>query len=114
MRTAVSMASTLEPASLSKDKGKATGSSSLILKVPRSAISPVSPHPSLSGNDDDDDDDDDDNNKLVEPVKRRVKITPLNPIAPPSSSQLSAGSGKKGAKPLVEHESFDADKHQYW
>ena len=105
------MASTLEPASPSKDNSKASGSSSLILKVPPSAIPPVSPHPSLSGDDDDDDDDDD---KLVEQVKCRVKITPLNPIAPPSSSQLSAGSGKKGAKPLVEHESFDADKHQYW
>jgi len=105
------MASTLAPASPSKDKGKASGSSSITLKVPPPAIPPASPHPSLSG---DDDDDDDDGDKLVEPVKRRVKITPLNPIAPPSSSQLSAGSGKKGVKPLVEHESFDADKHQYW
>ena len=101
------MASTLAPVSPSKDKGKASGSSSITLKVPP----PASPHPSLSGDDGDDDDDDD---KLVEPVKRRVKITPLNPIAPPSSSQMSAGSGKKGVKPIVEHESFDANKHQYW
>jgi len=104
------MASTLAHASPSKDKGKASGSSSFTLKVPPPAIPPASPHPSLSGDDDDDDDDD----KLVEPVKHRVKITPLNPIAPPSLSQLSAGSGKKGVKPLVEHELFDADKHRHW
>jgi len=106
VRTAAFMASTAEPESLSKDKGKASGSSSLRLKVLPPALSPDSTHSTSE-------EDDDDMEKLLEPVKRRVKITAHDPIAPPSS-QTPAGSGKKGAKPSVDHEPFQANKHKYW
>jgi hypothetical protein len=104
VRTTVFLASTPSE-SPSKDKGKASGPSSIKLKVPLPAVSPRSAHLSSE--------DDDDVERLLELVKRCTTITPHHPIAPPSS-QPSAGPGKKGAKPPVEHEPFDVAKHQYW
>jgi len=102
VRATVFMVSSPEPEPSSQDKGKASTSSPLTLKVP--PLSPAAAHIS--------DDDDEDIDKLLEPVKRRVKITAHNPIAP-SSSQKSA-TGKKTAKTPIDHEPFDASKHQYW
>ena len=110
VRTAALMASTPVPESPSQDKGKAPTSSSTRLKLLPPVLSPGSAHPST----DDGDDDDDDVDKLLEPVKRRAKIRAHDPIAP-SSSQKSAGPGKKTTKgALVNHEPFNAAKHQHW